>query len=79
MPHEGFAKPVANDGPRFHSNMPLSELTKSITGAIEASDVSSTPLVSETMDGATIIKLSRPLIEPPLCPGAQGKLDLQGD
>ena len=51
MPHEGFAKPVANDGPRFHSNMPVSELTEHVTRAIEASDVNSTPLVAETMDG----------------------------
>ena len=43
--------PSVNDGPRFHSDMPVSELTDRITRAIEASDVSSTPLVEETMDG----------------------------
>ena len=42
MPHEGYANPVMKDGPRFHSNMPVSELTERITRAIEASDVSST-------------------------------------
>ena len=50
MPHEGFADPVTNDGPGFHSNMPVSELTECVTRAIEASDVSSMPLVAETTD-----------------------------
>ena len=71
MPHEGFVDPVMNDRPRFHSNMPVSELTKCITRAIEASNVSSTPIVGETTDGATITKSSQPLIEPPLREGAQ--------
>ena len=51
MPHEGYADPITNDGPRFHSN--ISELTEHVTRAIEASDVSSAPLVAETMDGVT--------------------------
>ena len=58
MPHEGYADPVTNDGPRFHSNMPVNELTKCVTRAIEASDVSSTPPVAVTMDGVTIIKMT---------------------
>ena len=53
MPHEAYADPVTNNGPRFHLNVPVSELTKRITRAIEASDVSSTPPVAETMDGVT--------------------------
>ena len=53
MPHEGYADPIMNDGPKFHSDMPISKLTERITRAIEASDVSSTPLVAETMDGVT--------------------------
>ena len=53
MPHEGYADPVTNDGPRFHSDMPISELAEHDTRAIEASAVSSTPLVAETMDGVT--------------------------
>ena len=53
MPHEGYADPVMNDGPIFHSDMPVSELTERVTRAIEASDVSSTPLVAETTDGVT--------------------------
>ena len=53
MPHEGYADPVMNDGPGFHSNMPDSELTKRVTRAIEASDVSPTPPVMETADGVT--------------------------
>ena len=58
MPCEGYADPVTNNGPRFHLNMPVSELTERITRAIEASDVSLTPLVVETTDGAMITKMS---------------------
>ena len=65
MPQEGFAEPIANDGPGFHSNMPVSELTEHVTRATEASNGNSTPLVAETMDGATVTKMSRPLTEPP--------------
>ena len=79
MPHEGYADPVTNDGPRFYSNIPVSELTERDTRAIEASDVSSTPSIAETADGVTITKTSRPSIGPLLCVGAQGKLDSQGD
>ena len=43
MSHEGYADPIMNDGPEFHSNVPVSELTECVTRAIEASDVSSTP------------------------------------
>ena len=45
--------PSMNDGPRFHSDMPVSELTERDTRAIEASVVSSAPLVAETEDGVT--------------------------
>ena len=51
MPHEGYANPVMNDGPGFHSDMPVSELTECDTQAIEASVVSSASLVAETEDG----------------------------
>ena len=54
MPHEGYANPVTNDGPRSHSNMPVSELTERDTRAIEARVVSSAPLVVETEDGVTL-------------------------
>ena len=53
MPHEGYADPVMNDRPRFHSNIPVIKLTERVTRAIEASDISSAPLVAETMDGVT--------------------------
>ena len=75
MPHEGYADPVMNDGPGFHSDMPVSELTEHDTRAIEASDVSSTPLVTETTDRVMITKMSQPSIEPSLRVGARGKLD----
>ena len=45
--------PSANDGPGFHSDVPVSELTKRDTGAIEASVVISAPSVVETKDGVT--------------------------
>ena len=51
MPHEGYADPVTNNGPGFHSDIPVKELTERVTRAIEASDVSSTPLVVETTNG----------------------------
>ena len=79
MPHEGFADLVTSDGTRFHSNMPVSELTEHVTQAVMASDVNSTPSVVETMDGVTVTKMSRPLTEYPPRVGAQERLDLQGD
>ena len=79
MPHESYIDPIMNDGPRFRSNMPISELTERVTRAIEASDVSSTPPVAEIADGAMITKMSRPSTEPLLRAGARRKLDSQGD
>ena len=68
MPHEGYADPIMNDGPRFRSNMPISELTERVTRAIEANNVSSAPPVAETVDG--VMHRTRPTpIEPN---GAQG-------
>ena len=47
MSQEGYADPITNDGPRFHSIIPISELTEHDTRvrAIKASHVSSAPLV----------------------------------
>ena len=59
--------------------MPASELTERVTRAIEESDISSTPLVVETMDGATVTKMCRPLTESSPRVGARGRLNLQGD
>ena len=53
MPHEGFAGPITNNGPGSHLNMPISELTERDTQAIEASVVTSAPLVAETEDRVT--------------------------
>ena len=53
MPHEGNANPVMNDVPEFHSDMPVSELAKRDTRAIEESVVSSAPPVAETTDRVT--------------------------
>ena len=58
MPPEGFADPVMSDGTGFHSNIPVSELMKHVTRAIKARDVSSTPPVVKTADGATVTKMS---------------------
>ena len=40
MSQEGYADPVTNNGPGFHSNIPVSELTERVSSArvIEASD-----------------------------------------
>ena len=70
MPHDGFADPITSDETRFCSDMPVSKLTERVTQAIEPSDVNSTPLVVETVDGATITKMSQPLIGPLLHAGA---------
>ena len=53
MPPEGFADPITSDGTGFHSNIPVSELIKHVTRAIEASVVSSAPPVVKTEDGVT--------------------------
>ena len=53
MPHEGYADPITNDGPRLNSDIPHSQLAKCDTRAIEASVVSSTPPVVEAEDGVT--------------------------
>ena len=58
MPREGFSDPVTSDGTGFCTNMPISELTEHATRAIEANDISSTPPVAKTIDGATITKMS---------------------
>ena len=79
MPHEGYADSVMNDRPKFHLDMPVSELTEHDTQAIEASDVSSTPPVAKTVDVKTITKMSQPSTRPLLHVGARGKLDSQGD
>ena len=79
MPPDGFADPIIGDRTEFRLNVPISELTERVTRAIEVSDTNSTPLVAETVDGATITKMSRPLTKPLLRTRARGKLDLQGD
>ena len=68
MPHEGYADPVTNDGPKFRSNVPVSELTERVTRAIEACDVSSAPPVAKTIDG--VMHETRPTPAEPN--GAQG-------
>ena len=62
MPHEGYADPVTNDGPGFHSGIPVSELTERVTRAIEASNIRSTPPVTETVDG--VMHETRPTPHP---------------
>ena len=57
-PHEGFADPVTSDRTEFYLNIPISELTEHVTRATEASNINSTPLVAETVDGVTVTKTS---------------------
>ena len=68
MPHEGYADPITNDGPGFHSDIPVRELTERVTRAMEASDVSSAPPVAETEYG--VMHETRPT--PTELHGAQG-------
>ena len=77
MPPEGFADPITSDGIGFCSNITVSELIKRVTRAIEASDITSTPLVAKTADGATVTKMSRPLTESRPRAGTQGRPGLQ--
>ena len=77
MPPDGFADPITYDETGSHSNIPVSELIKRVTRAIEASDVASTPPVAKTTDGATVTKTSRPLTESLPCAGAWGRPDMQ--
>ena len=79
MPHEGYADPIMNNRLGFHSNTLDSELTERVTRAIEASGVSSNPLVATTANGAATTKMSQPSTGPQLRAGARGKLDSQGD
>ena len=55
--------PSANDGPGFHTNVPVSELIERDTRAIEASVINSAPLVAEIEDGVTR-ETHRPLSDP---------------
>ena len=57
MPPEVFADPITSDGTRFYSNIPVSELIRRVTRAIEAGDIASTPPVAKTVDGATFMKM----------------------
>ena len=45
--------PSVNDGPGFHTNIPVSELVEHDTRAVEASVVHSTPPIVKTEDGVT--------------------------
>ena len=60
MPPEGFADPIMSDGTGFHSNIPVSELIKHITRAIEAGDISSTTPIAKTTNEATVTKQADP-------------------
>ena len=52
--------PSANDGFRFHTNIPISELIERDTRAIEASVVNSAPSIVETEDGVTHKNIADP-------------------
>ena len=43
----------ADDGPGFHSDMPVNKLAERDTRAIEASVIRSAPLVAKTTNGVT--------------------------
>ena len=73
MPPEGFADPIMSDGTGFHSNIPVSELIKHVTRAIEASDITSIPPVAKNHGRGYSHKTSWPLTESPPRAGAQGR------
>ena len=54
---------LVNDGLGFHTNMPVSELIERDTRAVEASVISSAPLIAETEDRVTC-KTQLTLIRP---------------
>ena len=64
MPHEGYDDLIKNDGPGFHSDMPISELSECDTRGIEAIVVSSAPPVAKTMNGVTHKNSNQPLPSP---------------
>ena len=55
MSQEGYADPVTNDGPGFHSIIPVSELTERVTQAraIGTSDKTQPLQLLGTEDGVT--------------------------
>ena len=52
--------PSANDGPRFHMNIPVSELIEHDTRAIEASVINSAPPAVKTEDGVAHENMADP-------------------
>ena len=66
MSQEGYADPITNDGPRFHSIIPVSELIERVTRAraIEASDISSAPPVVRNRGRDNAQNSNRPLPSP---------------
>ena len=66
--------PSANDRPKFHTNMPISELIERDTRAVEASVVSSAPPVAESEDG--VMRETRPTpIRPQGARAARSKIE----
>ena len=53
--------PSADDGPGFHTNVPVSELIERGTRAVEASVVNSAPPVAKTEDEVTRETQSAPI------------------
>ena len=49
-----LSAPSAVDEPRFHLNMPISELIEHDTRAVEASVVYSAPPIAKIEDGVTL-------------------------
>ena len=49
-----------SNGIGFYLNIPVSELIKHVTRAVEASDVASTLSGAKTSDGATVTKRANP-------------------
>jgi len=71
MPQEGYADPITNDGPGFHSIIPISKLTEHVTQAraIEARDVSSAPSVVRNRGWGNAQNSNQPLSGPKMAQG----------
>ena len=61
MPQEGYANPVANDGPRFHSITPVSELTELVFEPERSGQATKlSPSSCEELDGEAQKQLTTP-------------------
>ena len=59
MPHEGYVNPLMNNGPRFHLDMPISELAKRDTRGYDHKDEPTLNRTPATRGGSRKVGLAR--------------------